>query len=114
MTLRRGALCRDRERDAYVVVLEILDETADEFLLDAEEGLVLADYSTNADYPRASRVIVAAYLDDVDSDLRERLLELDRDTRGRVARHQLMANDTTAWAFPRPRLWVVHPEEVRA
>jgi len=95
-----GAIVRDREADpgeGELLVLEVLDERADEHLV---EGTNKTVHEYNDGYPPESPVVRAIYPSDLDSDHRPRREWHSLQTlRGRVDEGELRAYD-----FPAARL----------
>jgi len=93
-----GELVRDRETGDRLVVARVTDERAHERVIEAV-GETVADYETNAGYPRDDLVVEAVYLGDLAD---ESGTLADRSTES-VLRSTLVEN-ARRYSFPRSRL----------
>jgi len=69
--LEPGDVVRDRESDDRLVVARVTDRRAHEVVVEGVEETV-ADYDTNAGYPRDDLVVEAVYLSDLGRESRRR------------------------------------------
>jgi hypothetical protein len=92
--LRPGDLVRDKETKQLLVVTEVTDERADEYL--TEERTAIAEYRSNAEYGDHEPVVEAVYLDALET------------TDGRLSRE-----GAKRYGFPASRLRRLAGDEVR-